>query len=135
MPIADIKHAYHALALDEHRKPFSPTLWHFLETGSSSKPEVSSTELRENWQKLHKDDKATEAQLDKAWHELVDAEMRQELKGHRPTLLQVWFPGVHINVGGGSDELLTKKRDDFERRSNQCVFYCSSSTLALGYAY
>jgi hypothetical protein len=134
MQIADIKHAYHALALDEHRKPFTPTLWHFLETGSSSKPEASSAELRENWKRLHKDDRATETQLDQAWHEVVDAEMREELKGHRPTLLQVWFPGVHINIGGGSDELLTKKRDDFERMLKQSVFYCLSSTLVLGNA-
>ena len=88
-------------------------------------PEVSSTGLRENWQKLHKDDQATENQLNKAWQELVDAEMREELKGHRPTLLQVWFPGVHINIGGGSDDLLKDKRGDFERKSNQSVFHSS----------
>lgn len=78
---------------------------------------MKAAELRENWKKLHKDDKATAVQLDRAWHELVDAEMREELNGHRPTLMQVWFPGVHINAGGGSDELLTTKRDDFERKS------------------
>jgi hypothetical protein len=29
-------------------------------------------------------------------------------------LLQVWFPGYHINIGGGSDDLLKKKEIDFE---------------------
>lgn len=47
-----IERAYHALALDERRKPFKPTLW--------VKP-----------------------------------------PGWTGTLEQVWFPGVHSNVGGG----------------------------------
>lgn len=47
-----IRHAYHALAIDEKRKPFAPTLW---------KIEKDSTQ----------------------------------------TLEQVWFPGVHSNIGGG----------------------------------
>jgi len=112
------------MALDEHRKPFSPTLWHFLESDRTSTPASSSANLREAWKKLHKDDRATDGQLDKAWNDLVDAEMHEELKGHRPTLLQVWFPGVHINIGGGSDEMLTKKRDDFERRPKPVVSIC-----------
>ena len=50
------------MALDEHRMPFSPTLWHL--------PKESKTNL-----------------------------------------LQCWFPGVHINVGGGSkDELDPKEK-------------------------
>lgn len=47
-----IRHAYHALAIDERRKPFAPNLW--------QKPE--------EWQGV---------------------------------LEQVWFAGVHSNVGGG----------------------------------
>jgi hypothetical protein len=50
-----IKHAFHALALDEHRGPFKPTLW--------QKTPNSST-----------------------------------------TLKQVWFPGVHTNIGGGYND-------------------------------
>lgn len=46
-----IQHAYHALAIDERRKPFKPSLW--------KKP-----------------------------------------NGWRGTLEQVWFPGVHCNIGG-----------------------------------
>ena len=47
-----VQHAYHALAIDERRRPFAPTLW-------EQQPEA------------------------------------------RQTLEQVWFAGVHGNVGGG----------------------------------
>jgi hypothetical protein len=47
-----VENAFHALALDEHRKPFSPTLWKKGPAG-------------------------------------------------RTNLKQVWFPGVHTNIGGG----------------------------------
>ena len=49
---SNIQHAYHALAIDERRKPFAPSLW--------TRP-----------------------------------------SGWSGTLEQVWFPGVHSNVGGG----------------------------------
>jgi hypothetical protein len=50
-----VEHAFHALALDEHRKNFVPTLWEQTPAGKAKK---------------------------------------QELK-------QVWFAGVHCDVGGG----------------------------------
>ncbi|RBR10225.1 uncharacterized protein FIESC28_09611 [Fusarium coffeatum] len=53
---ANVKHAYHALALDEQRGPFSPCLW-------CVKPDNKTTKL-----------------------------------------VQCWFPGAHINVGGGSSD-------------------------------
>lgn len=46
---------------------------------------------------------------------MIDCEMYEELKGTDSELLQVWFPGVHINVGGGSDDLLKEWKGDFER--------------------
>ncbi|MCL4523115.1 MAG: DUF2235 domain-containing protein [Acidobacteria bacterium] len=49
-----VQYAYHALALDERRKPFRPTLW-------EQHPEAPATQVLE----------------------------------------QVWFAGVHTNVGGG----------------------------------
>ncbi|TDZ16183.1 Uncharacterized protein Cob_v010877 [Colletotrichum orbiculare MAFF 240422] len=52
---ANIDHAFHALALDEWRTAFAPTLWNIS-------PRNTNTKLR-----------------------------------------QVWFPGCHSNVGGGSD--------------------------------
>lgn len=51
----NIDHAFHALALDEWRTSFAPTLWN---VGKNN----TNTQLR-----------------------------------------QVWFPGCHSNVGGGSD--------------------------------
>jgi uncharacterized protein (DUF2235 family) len=48
-----VRHAYHALAIDERRRPFKPTVW------------------------VQKDD------------------------AHDQTLEQVWFAGVHSDVGGG----------------------------------
>ena len=53
-----VEHAFHAVALDEKRKSFVPTLW-------TQKPEA--------------------------------AQLKQELK-------QVWFAGVHSDVGGGYPE-------------------------------
>jgi uncharacterized protein (DUF2235 family) len=52
-----VEFAYHALAIDEQRGPFQPTIWH-----SNSQPRV------------------------------------------KQTLAQVWFSGVHSNVGGGYPE-------------------------------
>lgn len=124
MDSVDIKNAYHAVALDEHRKPFSPTLWHLPADGVAEIRVVKtpSSELRAKWEKIRNNANATEQQLSDAWMDLVDAEMYEELKGTDSNLLQVWFPGVHINIGGGNDDLLTKKESDFERESNQRIF-------------
>lgn len=66
---ADVKHAYHALALDERRGPFAPCLWC-----------------------VKADNKTTK-------------------------LVQCWFPGAHINVGGGSsDNALT---DEDKKKGNK----------------
>ena len=66
----DIKNAFHALALDERRAPFSPTLW-----------------------TLPKHQKST-------------------------NLIQCWFPGVHINIGGGSDDGIKDRKGDLESMAN-----------------
>ncbi|KAJ4287371.1 hypothetical protein N0V90_012770 [Kalmusia sp. IMI 367209] len=74
----NIEHAYHALALDEHRKAFRPTLWY------------------------------------------IDNEMRARLAKEGkpvPELKQVWFPGVHINSGGGADDCITDMKGDLENLS------------------
>lgn len=52
---SDVIHAYHALAIDERRGPFAPSIW-------------------------KKEEKETKA---------------------RPNVEQVWFVGVHSNIGGG----------------------------------
>jgi len=35
-----------------------------------------------------------------------------------PELKQVWFPGVHINCGGGSDDCIQEMKGDLERQFN-----------------
>ena len=53
----NVRHAFQALALDEHRNPFSPAVWE-----------------------------------------------RMNMRKTTVDLRQVWFPGVHSNVGGGYDD-------------------------------
>ncbi|KAJ6256141.1 hypothetical protein Dda_8976 [Drechslerella dactyloides] len=112
-----IRHAFHALALDERRGPFSPTLWHFPLDGARGpkKPSKSYDAILEDWWKVEADKKATEKQLSAAWGALVDCEMYDQLKGMESELQQVWFPGVHINIGGGSDDPLKEWKADFEQ--------------------
>ncbi|KAH8203035.1 hypothetical protein TruAng_002763 [Truncatella angustata] len=112
-----IRHAFHALALDEHRSPFSPTLWHFPPDGdlSTKKPRKSHDELHEDWKRIEHDPEATQQQIETTWGELIDSEMYEALKGTDSELLQVWFPGYHINIGGGSDDPLDEREGDFEQ--------------------
>ncbi|EIN12506.1 hypothetical protein PUNSTDRAFT_42103 [Punctularia strigosozonata HHB-11173 SS5] len=63
-----VDHAFQALAIDEHRFPFAPCVWHLPKDGHRVPSMPSSTNL-----------------------------------------LQCWFPGFHINVGGGSTESLPPK--------------------------
>jgi hypothetical protein len=67
LPSSGIQHAFQALALDEHRRPFGPTLWSVY---AKTKPK---------------------------------------------NLEQCWFPGVHINIGGGSDDQITGAQGDREQ--------------------
>ncbi|KAI0390447.1 hypothetical protein F5Y17DRAFT_461757 [Xylariaceae sp. FL0594] len=112
-----IKHAYHAMALDEHRKPFDTTMWHYPQSDGTGKPKHPVEELKARWEKVRDTDGASEQTLNQAWVDLVEAKMHEELKGADSELVQVWFPGYHINIGGGSDDLLKKKEGDFEQIS------------------
>ncbi|KAL5376314.1 hypothetical protein DPSP01_010541 [Paraphaeosphaeria sporulosa] len=91
----NIEHAYHALALDEHRKAFRPTLWY------------------------------------------IDNEMRARLTREGkplPELKQVWFPGVHINAGGGADDCITDMKGDLENLSTATwtwMLHCISPHLTI----
>ncbi|KAH7079694.1 hypothetical protein FB567DRAFT_127260 [Paraphoma chrysanthemicola] len=97
-----IKHAFHALALDDRRQSFLPTLYYIpyddvvaAENKILAKDEVDWPELTEH-------------------RKQVDAELEQQKADHKPDLVQVWFTGVHINVGGGTDDAKT----DFEGLAN-----------------
>jgi uncharacterized protein (DUF2235 family) len=59
-----VKNAYHALSIDERRRPFEPTLWVY-----KTKPDGGVEDLPND-----------------------------------QTVQQVWFPGVHSDVGGGYPE-------------------------------
>ncbi|KAI9762963.1 MAG: hypothetical protein M4579_000026 [Chaenotheca gracillima] len=73
-----IENAFQALALDERRGPFAPSVWY------------------------------------------VPSEKDSRKKKGKPktNLLQVWFPGVHINIGGGSDDCLKARQGDLEEIAN-----------------
>ncbi|UPK99608.1 hypothetical protein LCI18_010543 [Fusarium solani-melongenae] len=111
-----IQHAFHALALDEHRGPFSPSLWHYpSDDQRPAEPAKDLKQLWTEWQAAHKNPSASPKQLQDTWSAVVDGEMYKQLRDNKSELLQVWFPGVHINIGGGNDDLLTDKKGDFEQ--------------------
>ncbi|KAF7534357.1 hypothetical protein G7054_g6328 [Neopestalotiopsis clavispora] len=112
-----IRHAFHALALDERRAPFTPTLWHFPRDGdlATKKPKKPLSEIRQDWERVRSDPESSPQQLSAQWAELIDCQMYDKLKGTDSELLQVWFPGFHINIGGGDDDPLHDREGDFEQ--------------------
>ncbi|KAF5517814.1 Uncharacterized protein CGCA056_v011300 [Colletotrichum aenigma] len=111
-----IKHAFHAMAIDEHRKPFSPTLWHRSPQNQADlqEPDQDIMELKEGFVRVLKKG-ADEAEKSKAWKDFIARAVYDELKGSSSELIQVWFPGVHINVGGGNPNILAGDESDFEQ--------------------
>ena len=74
-----VQHAYHALSIDEDRKDFQPTPWHTEKNGKSLLGDVYTDP---------RDGDASE----------------QKGKDRKQTVKQVWFCGVHTDVGGGYKE-------------------------------
>ena len=87
-----IKHAFHALALDEHREPFLSTLWYIPNEATLKADDDAIDKEDDDWPEL------------KAHRDEIDKQIRKQRAKNFPDLYQVWFPGVHINIGGGSDE-------------------------------
>lgn len=83
-----IENAFQALALDEHRAAFPPTLW------SLPKP---PPEIQE---------------------ETGNEKVKLKIIQKTTNLIQCWFPGYHINIGGGSDHSLKNRKGDFESMAN-----------------
>lgn len=122
----DIKHAFQALALDERREAFSPTLW-YLPDGPPKEDENRSIEERLAGKQKCVDDAAAawslkqydlevpladRQKLKAAWNQARRELCRTQEYSKKPsTLRQVWFPGVHINIGGGSSDSLNDKGD------------------------
>ncbi|KAJ5329876.1 hypothetical protein N7452_010266 [Penicillium brevicompactum] len=140
---ANIKHAYHALALDEHRNSFSPTLWYLPRFGNVSAEQVEDQrkvvgKKAQEYQdiladaiKLKRSGKGSDEDINSAARHLnrtardLNKEGRKFVKmeddwkhqDHPRTLKQVWFPGYHVNIGGGSDDSLRNEGDMEEMSS------------------
>ncbi|TDZ38794.1 Uncharacterized protein C8035_v006535 [Colletotrichum spinosum] len=113
-----IKHAFHALALDEQGRPFTPTLWH-LPRGGEQCPrhrdhQRTKRALARDFRKLLSVHAAEEI-LSAAWEALIEREMADQLDDDVTELQQVWFPGSHINIGGGNPGILFGAPFDVEQ--------------------
>ncbi|KAJ5777045.1 hypothetical protein N7520_000291 [Penicillium odoratum] len=134
-----VKHAFQALALDERRKAFEPTLFYIpskpndeeekdeLERLVRDTKKIFETE-RQSAEKLKAQKNSTDADKIKiaesfnkaalAWNNALRNLVNYEDSLKDPTkLAQVWFPGYHIHIGGGSSETLEAK-DNMEEMSN-----------------
>ncbi|KAJ0338355.1 hypothetical protein COL922a_005706 [Colletotrichum nupharicola] len=112
-----IKHAFHALALDDKKTAFTPTLWR-LPTDDQQAPrrrmETRETLAQDLRKLLSIKNPKTEMRkkINDAWSAMIDREMWDQLKDehspddkpefYEPKLQQVWFPGSHQNIGGGN---------------------------------
>ena len=124
--MADIKNAFQALALDEHRAAFTPTLFYVPTVNKVSaealeKQREKSRVASRTWKALIvterpllEDLKSAMKLKNEAARKLLDMEDSQK---ERSKLLQVWFPGFHINIGGGST-LTLQNKGNMEEMSN-----------------
>ncbi|KAG9199104.1 hypothetical protein G6514_009022 [Epicoccum nigrum] len=97
-----IKHAFHALALDDRRQPFLPTLYYIPNEDSITEENKILAKDELDWPELTEHRRR------------IDEELQEQKAACEPDLAQVWFTGVHINVGGGTEEAKT----DFEGLAN-----------------
>lgn len=65
------------------------------------------------------------SEYNQARRELIRLEGLEEARERPSELLQVWFPGVHINIGGGPSDTLAEK-GDLEGESS-CLSYLFGS--------
>ncbi|KAJ5690869.1 hypothetical protein N7462_005261 [Penicillium macrosclerotiorum] len=136
-----IKHAFQALAIDERRKAFEPTIFYVPpkpETNLEKEMQDRVNQARANWQQKFeeaqevkkgiKGERPTDAAVNKAAAQANEAALDwntafRQLINHRDKLqpatklAQVWFPGYHINIGGGSTSTM-ENRGNMEEMSN-----------------
>ncbi|KAJ5945501.1 hypothetical protein N7454_002340 [Penicillium verhagenii] len=140
----NIKYAYQALALDEHRQAFSPSVY-YLPNKTATAEEVEARKKEEvaaqskYWTTLQKakslkaGGKATDKEVNTAAHAVNEAARawnkasRRRVKfqnrlGVHSKLTQVWFPGYHVNIGGGDSETLDNV-GDMEEMSSITFFW------------
>ncbi|KAJ5731263.1 uncharacterized protein N7483_005771 [Penicillium malachiteum] len=135
----NIRHAFQALALDEHRQCFTPSVW-YLPNKKATPEDLESRKKDEEAAKaqyfkvlsdakaLKASGKATDDEVNaaarkvnetaKAWNKTTRRRVKIEdrLKVHSE-LKQVWFPGYHVNIGGGDSDTL-ENLGDMEEMSN-----------------
>ncbi|PYI15983.1 hypothetical protein BO99DRAFT_405405 [Aspergillus violaceofuscus CBS 115571] len=114
----NIKNAFQALALDEHRRLFRPAMFfvpapkNITESQSRAIKQEARNATRQ-WLKLvgsgaasTEELHAAEKRRNAAARELLEWEDSQKEPSQ---LTQVWFPGFHIHIGGGSNQTLKNK--------------------------
>ncbi|KAJ5011852.1 hypothetical protein K4K57_005078 [Colletotrichum sp. SAR 10_99] len=75
-----IRHAFHALALDDHKTAFTPTLWRLPADDQKLKPSQTAREDLANKLRQLIDDQAEEGKIQKAWKALIEREMFDQLQ-------------------------------------------------------
>lgn len=92
-----VENAYHALAIDEHRFHFAPTLWKMPRMGSESEVDEmpSTSDLASVTNPKCQMPSTSDSQSDK--------KPKKPKKIPLKEVKQVWFVGSHCNVGGGAD--------------------------------
>ncbi|KAI5803961.1 hypothetical protein DFH27DRAFT_652186 [Peziza echinospora] len=117
-----IENAFHALALDETRKPFDATLWRLPRPMTRPAPPPNSV-------RKYPDDAEGSAPQGQAFRRADPAAMRDAAKcaAKPPVLRQCWFPGVHTDVGGGG----TKRAEPFAELSNLTLMWMVDQTKHL----
>ncbi|RPB29299.1 hypothetical protein L211DRAFT_831976 [Terfezia boudieri ATCC MYA-4762] len=108
-----IENAFHALALDEHRSVMTPTMWSLVDepppgTPRCPVPPPSSTYPDQPFLRPPKNPTTPTPPCIKRDPARLRAIAINTAK--RPTLLQCWFPGVHIDIGGGHDKVWDRKK-------------------------
>ncbi|OJK03624.1 hypothetical protein ASPACDRAFT_49732 [Aspergillus aculeatus ATCC 16872] len=114
----NIKNAFQALALDEHRRLFRPAMF-FVPTpktiteSRSREIKYQARDATRQWLKLVRSGtasigelQAAEKRRNAAARELLECEDSDKEPSQ---LTQVWFPGFHIHIGGGSSQTLKNK--------------------------
>lgn len=87
------------------------------------KPTRTREEIYAEYLKTYfEDDTATENEKEIVWKELVNFDMYEQLKDSTTDLSQVWFPGVHVNIGGGNESLFKEEvKGDMEREFSRMM--------------
>ncbi|KAJ5357731.1 hypothetical protein N7541_004889 [Penicillium brevicompactum] len=122
----NIRHAFQALALDEHRAAFTPTLFYVPTVTKALPGEILKQQevhkiATKTWLDLLLTERPTIDEINrvlKAKNEASRKLLEMEDSQKDPSkLLQVWFPGVHVNIGGGST-LTLENKGNMEEMSN-----------------